>query len=116
MESQTTDVHISVTWNGVLHTFQVKPYAYRSLMALIYDKIFIENFGECKGIGRCGTCHVHVLSEHPELLIRQGNEVNTLGKMPVTAANSRLSCHIPLDASVDGLHVEVVNDDDLGLY
>jgi ferredoxin, 2Fe-2S len=29
---------------------------YRNLMQLISDKIFIEGFGECKGMGRCGIC------------------------------------------------------------
>lgn len=116
MEPQANDIQIYITWNGVKHTFQVRPYAYRNLMALIYDKIYIENFGECKGIGRCGTCHVHVLSPHPGLLRHEGNEGNTLSKLPVTAPNSRLACHIPLDAGIDGLHVEVVSDDDPGLY
>lgn len=116
MESKSNDIRIDVTWNGAMHTFRVHPHEYRSLMALIYDKIYIENFGDCKGIGRCGTCHVHILSNHPHLLTREGNETTTLGKMPVTVANSRLACHIPIDHEIDGLHVAVVGDDDLGLY
>ena len=96
--------------------FRAYPYEYRSLMGLIYDKIYIENFGECKGIGRCGTCHVHILSHHPDLLTREGNENTTLGKMPAIVRNSRLACQIVIDQSVDGLWVEVMSDDVPGLY
>lgn len=113
---KTADIRIDVTWSGVMHTFQVYPHAYRSLMALICDKMYIDSFGDCKGIGRCGTCHVHILSDHPHVFTREGNEVTTLNKMPVTAANSRLACQINIDRDIDGLHVEVVGDDDLGLY
>ena len=31
---------------------------FRNLMILINEKIYVEDFGECKGIGRCGTCLV----------------------------------------------------------
>ena len=33
---------------------------FRNLMILINEKIYVEDFGECKGIGRCGTCLVEV--------------------------------------------------------
>lgn len=106
---------VYVTIDGREHVFHTYPGEYRNLMMLIYDKVYIENFGECKGIGRCGTCHVHVLNR-PDLLQRQGNENTTLDKMSGTADNSRLSCHILLDAALDGLKVELVNGEDPGLY
>jgi 2Fe-2S ferredoxin len=114
---RTTDkaLVVYVTIDGREHVFHTYPGEYRNLMMLIYDKVYIENFGECKGIGRCGTCHVHVLNR-PDLLQRQGNENTTLGKMSGTADNSRLACHIVLHAALDGLKVELVNDEDPGLY
>lgn len=114
--ARTRDIKITVLWDGVPHIFETYAHEYRSLMALIYDKIYIENFGECKGIGRCGTCHVHILSNHAHLLKHERNEDTTLGKMPEVASNSRLSCQINIDESINGLVAEVVSDDDLGLY
>ena len=106
---------VYVTIAGKEHAFQTYPGEYRNLMSLIYDKVYIENFGDCKGIGRCGTCHVHVLNR-PGLLQRQGNENTTLNKMTAVAENSRLACHILVDTALDGLKVELVNDEDAGLY
>ncbi|MEO6845231.1 MAG: hypothetical protein ABI184_08660, partial [Ginsengibacter sp.] len=43
-------------------TIKVSTYKgeFRNLMVLINEKIYVEDFGECKGIGRCGTCLVEV--------------------------------------------------------
>jgi 2Fe-2S ferredoxin len=114
--SRARDIEVIVTCEGREHRLQTYAHEYRSLMALIYDKIYIVNFGDCKGIGRCGTCHVHLLEYNEALLLRTGNEDTTLGKMPVTLPTSRLSCHIPIDEQVHGLHVAIVNDEELGLY
>lgn len=116
MTSRVRNIKIHVMWNSTPYLFEVYPYEYRSLMALIYDKIYLENFGDCKGIGRCGTCHVHILSDHADLLKREGNETTTLNKMPVVATNSRLACQIIIDEAINGLYVEVLNNDDPGLY
>ena len=116
MEPQVRNIAVNVTWNGVLHTFNVYPFEYRNLMSLIYEKIFIDNFGDCKGIGRCGTCHVYVVGDNGELHKREGNENTTLSRMSEVLPNSRLACQILLDHSIDGIHVEVVSDDDPGLY
>ena len=34
---------------------------YRSLMQLITDRIYVDGFGKCKGVGRCETCLINVL-------------------------------------------------------
>src|SRR5690606_16031965 len=99
-----------------VHELVTYPYAYRRLMALIYDTIFIDDFGDCKGIGRCGTCHVHILEGDETLLHRQGNEITTLNKMPATEIYSRLSCNIEITEKLNGATIRVVNDGDLGLY
>jgi 2Fe-2S ferredoxin len=115
MTTERNQITVYVTIEGKEHAFKTYAGEYRNLMMLIYDKVYIESFGDCKGIGRCGTCHVHVLNQ-PALLKREGNESTTLGKMPAVAANSRLACHILLDTHTDGLKVEVVSDEDPGLY
>jgi ferredoxin, 2Fe-2S len=116
MSIRKRDIELFVKCEGKDYTFLTYTNEYRSLMALIYDKIYVENFGDCKGIGRCGTCHVHLLNYKGELLKREGNEETTLHKMPLTEPSSRLSCQILIDERIHELHVEVVHDDDLGLY
>ena len=55
---------------------------------------FIGDFGECKGMGRCGTCVVEILesTNHMSCMVR--NEEVTLKKTGVAIANISLSCQI----------------------
>lgn len=92
------------------------PYEYRSLMALLYDKFYFEDFGDCKGIGRCGTCLVTMEEAPPKLLTRQGNEQTTLKKMEHVPHNSRLSCQILITEEIHQLHFIIAPDLNPGLY
>jgi len=55
------DIQVNVLCAGKRYELRTYAHEYRSLMALIYDKVYLEDFGDCKGIGRCGTCHVLLL-------------------------------------------------------
>ena len=69
---------------------------YRSLMSLLKDKLTPEDFGECGGMGRCGTCLVKVAGlENSADLIR--NEKSTLEKMGIADPQIRLSCQIQIN-------------------
>jgi 2Fe-2S ferredoxin len=101
-------ISITVFLLNEKHTILTYQGEYRNLMALLYDKFCMDDFGECKGIGRCGTCHVHILNNTGELLNKSnGNENTTLGKMDCVQWNSRLACQIIIDKALDGLHIEV---------
>lgn len=117
MSTRQAHIIVTVLYEGREYVLRTYAREYRSLMALIYDKLYVVNFGDCKGIGRCGTCHVR-LPEYAEgtLLIRSGNEPNTLGKMTGVLPTSRLSCHIPIDERLHGLLVEILQDEAPGLY
>jgi ferredoxin, 2Fe-2S len=110
------EITFYVTHRGTRHEVKTYPYEYTSLMALLYDTFYFENFGDCKGIGRCGTCHVMVENPPSELLTRVGNEQTTLSKMENTSESSRLSCQIPITEAIDQMHFVVMDDGDLGLY
>jgi 2Fe-2S ferredoxin len=116
MMSNNRTIKVTVLCEGKEYILETYVHAYRNLMMLIYDNIYLENFGDCKGIGRCGTCHVQLLHYDDALLTRVANENTTLGKMPIVKTTSRLACHILVDERIDGLVVEIMRDDDLGLY
>lgn len=81
---------------------------YRNLMMLIYDQCY-EDIGECKGIGLCGTCHVHVLRNAGLRESPDEKEQHTLGNSLQLKENSRLSCQIMIDEKINGLVVKVIN-------
>lgn len=109
-------IRLKVLYEGKVFDLETHANEYRNLMSLIYDRIYIDCFGECKGIGRCGTCHVHIIEGRRELLQPHGNEITTLNKMPDIAINSRLACNIPIDETLQGVQIEIVNEDNPGLY
>ena len=102
------DIHIIVFLQNEKHTILTYQGEYRNLMALLNDKFYIDDFGECKGIGRCGTCHIHILNSVDLILskAKAGNENTTLGKMNCVQWNSRLACQIMIDKSLDGVQIE----------
>ena len=106
----TNTIHITIIIDGKKLVITTRRGEYRNLMALLYDKIYIENFGECKGTGRCGTCHIHVIDPTDRLLQPVGNEVTTLSKMDHVVRNSRLACQLMIDETLDGIQIEVPPD------
>ncbi len=87
---------ISFTIIGEDEEYAVETYAgeYRNLMALITDKIYVEDFGECKGMGRCGTCVIEIIKTENELPGLERNEEATIKKTGITNPNYRLACQI----------------------
>jgi ferredoxin, 2Fe-2S len=114
--SITKTIRIYVLVEGKEHILDTYPNEYANLMILIFDKIYPENFGDCKGIGRCGTCHIKILNTSFTLPDQDRNETTTLGKMENTDDASRLACQILITDVINGLRVEVLNDSELGLY
>lgn len=82
---------------------------FRNLMDLINEKIYVEDFGECKGIGRCGTCLITFVSSN-ELPEMDRNEKATLAKAEVSGTGWRLSCQIMVDDLLQGTTVTIAED------
>lgn len=64
--------------------------------------------GFCGGMCRCGTCHCYIGAEWAKRLPEAGeDELDTLRRVLDRRPDSRLGCQIELDASLDGLTVEL---------
>jgi ferredoxin, 2Fe-2S len=83
---------------------------YRSLMTLLKDKINIEDFGQCGGMGRCGTCSVTISGLPADTGASNTNERNTLLKMGVADPLIRLSCHIEVNEDLKNATVQVLEN------
>lgn len=90
---------------SIITTYQNE---YRNLMALISDKIYLESFGECKGMGRCGTCLVEIIQSEEELTNIERNEQATISKLGIHAPGMRLACQLLIDKALDGCRIRVV--------
>ena len=71
--------------------------------------MFVEDFGECKGIGRCGTCLIEIDTIKP-LPASERNEQSTLAKCAFQIPGLRLACQIMIDETLHGAVVKVVEE------
>lgn len=82
---------------------------YRSLMVLIKDRIGPDDFGECGGMGRCGTCLIKIYgNENNSELIR--NEQSTLEKIGITDPEIRLACQLQINDDLKNARVYILGN------
>lgn len=94
MVLQKCDISFTIIGEDEEHVIETYTGEYRNLMALITDKIYVEDFGECKGMGRCGTCVIEIVKTENEFLCLERNEEATIKKTGITNPNYRLACQI----------------------
>lgn len=67
--------------------------------------------GTCGGAMSCGTCHVYVAASWADKLPARSQDeadmIEALADFVELRPTSRLSCQLPVDASIDGLEVEI---------
>ena len=108
MAINRTPIHFAAYFEGERHELQTYTYEYRNLMMLLFDKIYIEDFGECKGMGRCGTCAVKISGLSKAITTLGRNEAQTLAKMGVQGNDIRLSCQVLVDENLENSIVEII--------
>lgn len=106
-----TSLHFTAWYEGEKYELQTYEGEYRNLMVLLSDKIYIEGFGECKGMGRCGTCIVQVEGLPPEVNTLYRNEESTLFKTGIRQPNIRLACQILVDKNLENVTVQIMGNE-----
>jgi 2Fe-2S ferredoxin len=109
MMQRVNDIVITVTVGDRDYRLETYEGEYRNLMMLIYDRLYVDDFGECRGMGRCGTCVVEINAAPEELEIRDRNEDTTLTKMGITDPRQRLSCQILVDDTLHNSSFKIVS-------
>ena len=93
-------------------TREVEAVSGLTVMEAIRDNGFDELLALCGGCCSCATCHVHVEDEFlGQLPAMSADEDDLLDSSDDRAANSRLSCQIPLTDALDGLRVRIAEED-----
>ena len=113
MSTGRTIIKIIVDYNNELHILEAYSHEYRSLMHFIFDKIYIEDFGDCRGMGRCGTCLIEILNQQYINDEYERNELTTLGRLGYVIPNTRLACQLLVDERINNLHCRIILPDSL---
>lgn len=99
---------LTVLYGSEEHHIQTFHGEYRDLKCLIVDRLFTENFGECGGVGRCGTCIIEIEGLSGDAAALKRNESTTLERSVHNGQNIRLACQIPVDDSLSNLVIKVI--------
>ena len=79
-----------------------------TLMKLIRRAGIEELVAQCGGTCACATCHVYItLPDGAKLPEMKPDEGRMLSNASERRINSRLSCQIKFEASLDGMHVAI---------
>jgi 2Fe-2S ferredoxin len=101
---------IVVTRDKVEHV--VEGEAGLSVKDVIKDAGFDELLALCGGSCSCATCHVHVDSAFADLMPKMSmDEDDLLDSTSDRDDRSRLSCQISFTDAMDGLRVEIAEED-----
>jgi 2Fe-2S ferredoxin len=109
MEAQQKTIRLTVVQDGERTVIETHAHAYRNLMVLLNNHCYLEDFGECGGMGRCATCVVH--TQQPALQEYSRNEASTLAKLPIDEPGTRLSCQIHINSLLDGAEIIIPGED-----
>lgn len=82
----------------------------RPLMETLRDSD-LKVLGTCGGLCACGTCHVYVSPQWAAKLSPKTEDeqmmLEAIGELVEVRPNSRLSCQIAVDETLEGLEVEI---------
>ncbi len=89
----------------IIHTFSGE---YRDLKTLIQDRLYLEDFGQCGGMGRCATCLIEIGGPNGYFSSFRRNEATTINRLSPHLTNVRLSCQIEIDSNLANSQVKVL--------
>lgn len=98
---------LTVFYSSEEYKIQTYTGEYRDLKCLIQDRLFTDDFGQCGGMGRCGTCIVRIAGlKNNSGLLR--NEETTLHRIAPGIGDIRLACQIPVDDELSNLTITIM--------
>jgi 2Fe-2S ferredoxin len=103
-------IHLTVIYEEESHELVTYEGEYRNLMMLIFDRLYTEEFGDCRGMGRCGTCMIEILSSTHAHGRMERNEASTIGKITTIRENIRLSCQLLINSELQGIKIRVLRE------
>jgi 2Fe-2S ferredoxin len=103
-----SNITFSVISNHSKQIIETQVGEYRNLMCLLRDKIYLDEFGECGGMGRCATCVIRIKGLTGNSIAKERNEPVTLSRMGYEDDNIRLSCQLIISTDLDGAAIEIL--------
>ena len=108
MKLKTKDICIKVLIGDEELQCQTYTHEYRNLMMLLFDKIYLEDCGECKGMGKCCTCMIEIVESENEISSLGRNEEANIQKAGVVNSKKRLACQILVNDELRNATIKII--------
>lgn len=105
-----SELHFRVNYLEEEFSISTYPGEYKNLMQLLREKVFLDGFGQCQGIGKCGTCLIKISGITGKSQIMDRNEPNTLIKMGIDHPLIRLSCQILISSDLHNASLTIIEE------
>ena len=102
-------IQFTVIDNDYSELIETQQGSYPNLMFLLRDKLGLESFGECGGVGRCATCIITAEGITGNSILKDRNEPTTLSKMGYEDESTRLSCQLYITSDLDGATITILD-------
>jgi 2Fe-2S ferredoxin len=101
-------IKFSVITNNSIRIIETYDGEYRNLMCLLRDKVALDDFGECGGMGRCATCVIRIKGLTGSSISKERNEPVTLSRIGYDDENIRLSCQLMISTDLEDVEIELL--------
>lgn len=108
MTKELQTIQFTVIDNGTEIPITTRHGSHPNLMFLLKEKLSLDSFGECGGVGRCATCVVETDGLKGRSMIKERNEPTTLSKLGHDEENIRLSCQLYVTADLEGAEITLL--------
>jgi ferredoxin, 2Fe-2S len=89
-------IAFTIGYAGAAYSMRTYWHEHRDLRALIKAKLKLGGFGQCGGLGRCGTCLVFVGQTQPDV-----------GNTP--KGYKALACQLPISDDLSNAYITILN-------
>jgi ferredoxin, 2Fe-2S len=108
IDAKLKNISVYISIGEEIHELRTYANEYRSLMMLIHDQVYTDDFGECLGMGKCGTCLVKIKGTVSAPTLYERNEERTLSRSGQAGMGFYLACQIMIDEAINGAIVTVI--------
>ncbi|MCX7743870.1 MAG: 2Fe-2S iron-sulfur cluster-binding protein [Flavobacteriales bacterium] len=98
--------------DGTSNTLQIPTGISLSLMEVLKGEGY-PILATCGGMALCATCHVQVIKGYEKLHQPEDQEWAMLDTLPNYTPQSRLSCQLKIDETMDGMEFRVMGEDNV---
>lgn len=109
MNPNRKKINFIVIDNNTNYTIETYVGEYPNLMFLLKDKLLLDDFGECGGVGRCATCIIKIKGIKGNSIKKERNEPATLSKMGFEEDDIRLSCQLYITSDLEECKIEILD-------